>query len=348
MDNSNASAGGGRYSRQILFPGIGAEGQTRISASSVAVVGCGALGSFQASLMVRAGVGTVRLIDRDFIEESNLQRQILFDEQDVRELLPKAVAAERKLRAVNSSVRVEGIVEDVNPSTIARLLSGVDLVLDATDNFDVRYLVNDYAVKHSIPWIYGACVGAEGIAFPVLPGETACLRCVFESAPPPELSPTCDTAGVIGPIVGMVASFQVAEALKILAGRRDVLNRRIFRLDLWGNHLGQIRIPERDPGCPCCGKHEYAYLDGATRGTEAAVLCGRDSVQISGRPGCGLDLNALAARLAAVGKVERNRFLVRVAVDRYSLTVFADGRAIVAGTRDPGVAKSVYARYVGA
>ena len=347
MDNSNASVGGGRYSRQILFSGIGAEGQARISASTVAVVGCGALGSFQASLMVRAGVGTVRLIDRDFIEESNLQRQILFDEQDVRDLLPKAVAAERKLKTVNSSVRVEGLVEDVNPSTIARLLSGVDLILDATDNFDARYLVNDYAVKHSIPWIYGACVGAEGIAFPVLPGETACLRCVFESAPPPELSPTCDTAGVIGPIVGMVASYQAAEALKILAGRRDALNRRIFRLDLWGNHLGQVRIPERDPGCPCCGKHEYAYLNGATRGTEAAILCGRESVQISGRSGGGLDLNALAARWRPVGKVELNRFLVRVTVERYLLTVFADGRAIVTGTRDPGVAKSVYARYVG-
>lgn len=347
MDHSSASMGGGRYSRQILFPGIGAEGQARLGASTLAVVGCGALGSFQASLMVRAGVGNVRLIDRDFLEASNLQRQILFDEQDVRDLLPKAVAAERKLRSVNSSVRVEGLVEDVNPSTINRLLSGVDLVLDATDNFDARYLVNEYAVKHSVPWIYGACVGSEGIAFPVLPGETACLRCVFESAPPPGLSPTCDTAGVIGPIVGMVASFQAAEALKILAGRREVVNRQILRLDLWGNHLGQVRIPERDPGCPCCGKHEYPRLDGALREPEAAVLCGRDSVQVGGRSGGTVDLDALAARWAPVGKVERNTFLVRVTVDRYLLTVFGDGRAIVTGTRDPGVAKSVYARYVG-
>jgi len=205
-----------RYSRQVLFEEIGHAGQARLMAARVALVGCGALGTVQASLLVRAGVGTLRIIDRDFVEESNLQRQILFDEEDVRALLPKAVAAERKLRATNSLVNVEGLVEDLNAASIGRLLEGFDLVMDATDNFDARFLLNDYCVKTGTPWVYGACVGSYGLTFPILPGETACLRCVFETAPPPGLSPTCDTAGVLGPIVGVVASLQVAEALKIL------------------------------------------------------------------------------------------------------------------------------------
>ncbi len=233
-----------RYSRQVLFHGLGHEGQERIIRSRVVLVGCGALGSVQASLLVRAGVGTVRIIDRDFVEESNLQRQILFDEDDVRKLLPKAIAAENKLRAVNSLVQVEGIVDDVNASTIGRLLDGFDLILDAADNFEVRYLINDYAVKTGIPWIYGACVGSYGLTFPVLPGETACLRCVFESAPPAGVSPSCDTAGVIGPIVGAVASLQAAEALKILAGRHDRINRRITTLDLWENSHDAYRTAD--------------------------------------------------------------------------------------------------------
>lgn len=336
-----------RYSRQMLFKGIGVEGQLALSSARVALVGCGALGSFQASLLVRAGVGMLRVIDRDFLEASNLQRQILFDEQDVRELLPKAIAAERKLRAVNSLVKVEGVVEDLNPATITRLLDGFDLILDATDNFDVRFLVNDYAIKQSVPWIYGACVGAEGLAFPILPGETACLRCVFENAPPPGLVPTCDTAGVIGPIVGTVASFQVAEALKLLTGHRDQVNRRIFSMNLWANRQAQLAMPARDPDCPCCGKHQFPYLEGAL-GAETAILCGRHSVQIR-RPDSGaIDLVALAARWTPLAVVEKNRFLVRANIDGYVLSVFADGRAIIGGTNDPGVAKSLYARYVGA
>jgi len=335
-----------RYSRQILFDGIGGEGQARIIASRVAQVGCGALGTVQASLLVRAGVGMLRIIDRDFVEESNLQRQILFDEEDVRAIMPKAVAAEKKLRAVNSLVKVEGIVEDVNPSTAGRLLDGMDLIMDAADNFDVRFLVNDFAVKHGIPWIYGACVGSYGLTFPILPGESACLRCVFESAPPAALSPSCDTAGVIGPIVGTIASMQVAEALKILAGRRDRVNRRITAVDLWDNRRDIIDLPPRDPECPCCGKHEFPYLDGAL-GADATTLCGRNSVQIRRRDNSGVDLEELARRLAGLGSLERNRFLLRAVIDKYQLTIFADGRAIVTGTYDLGVAKSLYARYVG-
>ncbi len=345
-DNLNSAEVPHRYSRQVLFAGIGAEGQVALSASSVALVGCGALGTFQASLLVRAGVGSVRLIDRDFVEESNLQRQILFDEQDVRELLPKAVAAERKLRQVNSLVKVEGVVADVNPSTIDRLLAGADLILDATDNFEARFLLNDYSVKHSIPWVYGACVGAEGLTFAILPRETPCLRCVFESAPAAGVSPTCDTAGVIGPVVGCVASLQVSEALKILAGHRALVNRRITRIDLWGNRLACVDLPPRNPECACCGRRDFSYLEGAM-GSEATTLCGRNSIQINRRDGAKLDLAALASRLAPLAKLEGNRFLLKIAVDEYQLTVFPDGRAVISGTTDPGVAKSIYARYVG-
>ncbi len=336
-----------RYSRQILFDGIGREGQARIMSARVALVGCGALGTVQASFLVRAGVGTLRIIDRDFVEESNLQRQILFDEEDVRTLLPKAVAAENKLRAVNSLVKVEGVVEDVNASTIGRLLDRFDLIVDATDNFDARFLLNDYSVKSGTPWIYGACVGSYGLTFPILPGDTACLRCVFENAPPAGLSPSCDTAGVIGPVVGSIASLQAAEALKILAGRLDRVNRRITTLDVWENDRTIMNLPERDPDCPCCGRREFPYLDG-TLGADATTLCGRNSVQIRRRDGARVDLEELARRLTPLGVLERNRFLLRAAIDKYQLTVFADGRAIVSGTYDLAVAKSLYARYVGA
>jgi adenylyltransferase/sulfurtransferase len=335
-----------RYSRQVLFSGIGNEGQDRIMASRVALVGCGALGAVQASLLVRAGVGTLRIIDRDFVEESNLQRQILFDEEDVRAVLPKAIAAEKKLRSANSLVNVEGLVEDVNASSISRLLDGFDLIVDATDNFDARFLINDYAVKTGIPWVYGACVGSYGLTFPILPGDGACLRCVFESAPPAGVSPSCDTAGVIGPIVSVIAGIQVAEALKILSGRRDRINRRITTIDLWENRYEVVDLPPPYPECPCCGKREYPYLDGSL-GADVTTLCGRNSVQIRRREGASIDLDDLARRLEQVGSLERNRFLLRAMIDGYQLTVFADGRAIVNGTYDVAVAKSLYSRYIG-
>lgn len=335
-----------RYSRQVLFEEIGREGQARLMASRAVLVGCGALGTVQASFLVRAGVGTLRIIDRDFVEESNLQRQILFDEEDVKALLPKAVAAEKKLRATNSLVQVEGLVEDLNAASIGRLLDGFDLVLDATDNFDARFLINDYCVKKSVPWVYGACVGSYGLSFPILPGETACLRCVFETAPPPGLSPTCDTAGVIGPIVGLVASLQTAEALKILTGRRDRVTRKMSVTDLWEGRQSQIDLPPRDPACPCCGRGEFPYLEGSL-GSDTATMCGRNAVQIRRKDGLKLDLDEVAKRLGQVGVVEKNRFLLRADIDACRLTVFADGRAIVSGTTDAALAKSLYARYVG-
>jgi molybdopterin/thiamine biosynthesis adenylyltransferase len=335
-----------RYSRQVLFNGIGNEGQLGIIASRVALVGCGALGTMQAALLVRAGVGTLRIIDRDFVEESNLQRQILFDEEDVREVMPKAVAAERKLRMANSLVNVEGLVEDVNAASVERLLGGFDLILDASDNFDARFLVNDFAVKNMIPWIYGACIGSYGLTFPILPGESACLRCVFESAPPAGASPSCDTAGVIGPIVSLIAGMQVAEALKILSGHRDSVNRRIMTIDLWDNRHEAVDLPRPHPDCPCCGRHEFPFLDGSL-GADVTTLCGRTSVQIRRREGTRIDLDDLAQRLSSLGNLERNRFLLRATIDDYQLTVFADGRAIINGTYDTAIAKSLYARYVG-
>jgi adenylyltransferase/sulfurtransferase len=335
-----------RYSRQILFGGIGAEGQKAIMRARVAIVGCGALGSLQAMLLVRAGVGAVRLIDRDFVEESNLQRQLLYDEDDARTFQPKAIAAARKLREANSLVSIEGLVDDLNPATIDRLLGGVDIIVDATDNFDARYLLNDYAVKTGTPWIYGACVGSYGLTFTILPGETACLRCIFESAPPPGLTPTCDTAGVLGSIVGVVASLQAVEALKLAAGRRAALSHKIVMLDLWENTYDELDLPGTDPHCPCCGERRFDYLEGR-EGSATSSLCGRDAVQIRGRAGASLDLDELAGRLAPLGRVERNAFLLRAEIDAWHLTVFGDGRAIVGGTDDPAVAKSVYARYIG-
>jgi adenylyltransferase/sulfurtransferase len=300
----------------------------------------------QASLLARAGVGHLRIIDRDFVEESNLQRQILFDEEDARAVLPKAVAAEKKLRSINSLVHVEGLVEDVNASSAERLLGGVDLILDATDNFDARFLINDYAVKSGTPWVYGACVGAYGLIFPILPGETACLRCVFENAPPAGATPSCDTAGVIGPIVSLIAGIQVAEALKILSGSRQSVSRKILTVDLWENRHESVALPIPHAECPCCGRREYPYLDG-TLGAEATTLCGRNSVQLRRREGTQVDLDDLARRLEPLGRMERNRFLLRAEIDGYNLTVFRDGRAIVQGTYDLAIAKSLYARYIG-
>lgn len=335
-----------RYSRQLLFNGIGREGQAKILASKVALVGCGALGTMQASLLTRAGVGLLRIIDRDFVEESNLQRQILFDEQDARSVMPKAVAAAAKLKAANSLVKIEGIVDDVTFGNIDALLGGFDLIMDATDNFDVRFLLNDYAVKMGIPWIYGACVASYGLSFPVLPGKSACLRCIFEEMPQAGLSPSCDTSGIIGPIVGAIASFQAAEALKVLSGHADLTDRRIRSLDLWDNRNDAIEMPLPNRDCPCCGRREFPYLEGKL-GASAAVLCGRNSVQISRPADAEVDLSGLAKKLSTAGQVRSNQHLVRVDVDNFQLTVFANGRAIVHGTSDVAVARSIYARYVG-
>jgi molybdopterin-synthase adenylyltransferase len=335
-----------KYSRQILFAGIGEEGQARLSQTSAAIVGCGAIGAAVANLLVRAGVGRLCIIDRDFVEPSNLQRQTLFDEADAREALPKAVAAERKLRAINSSVSVNGVVSDLTPNTAEELLAGFDLLLDGTDNFETRFVINDFAVKHDRAWIYAAAVASYGITLTIRPGVTPCLACLLESSGVVQgLDETCDTIGVLGPIVNLIASLETAEAMKLLAGREEAVHGRLISCDVWTGRFQSLHVA-RNPECRACGRHEFAYLEGDAQ--PHITMCGRDSVQIHERNRV-LDLAALRARLATtISDVRHNEFLIRFRVPPYEMTVFADGRAILKGSKDPAVARSLYARYIGA
>jgi molybdopterin-synthase adenylyltransferase len=330
-----------RYSRQILFGGIGEAGQEALLAAHAVVVGCGALGTFHAAALARAGVGRLTIVDRDYVEPSNLQRQWLFEEADAAEGLPKVIAAARRIAAINSAVEVVPRIADLTPANAEELLGGADVIVDGTDNFDTRFLINDFAVSRGIPWVYGAAVGSYGLAMPVIPGRTACLRCVYPE-PPGGVQPTCETAGVLNVIVSAIASVQVADALKILAGRAAELRPRITTMDLWNGGIRQIDAPPRDPDCPCCGRREFPYLEESSRGP--VTLCGRNAVQVNGRP---LDLSELRDRLAPLGEVRANEFVVRFTAGAYELTIFADGRAIVKGTSDPGIARALYARYVG-
>ncbi|MGC0775348.1 MAG: ThiF family adenylyltransferase [Candidatus Acidiferrum sp.] len=335
-----------KYSRQMLFAGIGEEGQQRLLASSAVIVGCGAIGAASAGLLVRAGVGRVRIIDRDFVEPSNLQRQTLFDESDARSAIPKAVAAERKLRTVNSSISIQGLVADLNPRNAEELLASFDLILDGTDNFETRFLINDHAVQSNRPWIYAAAVASYGVTMTVRPGISPCLACLLESSSNGHgLEETCDTVGVLGPIVNLIASLEAAEALKLLAGREKALHGRLISCDVWSGHFQSLRVAQ-NPACRACARREFTYLQGQAQ--PHITLCGRDSVQIHER-GRTLDLGALRGRLAStVSDVRHNEFLLCFRVDPYQMTVFADGRAILKGTKDPAVARSLYARYIGA
>jgi len=335
-----------KYSRQILFAGIGEEGQARLSQTSAAIVGCGAIGAAAANLLVRAGVGRLCIIDRDFVEPSNLQRQTLFDEADARDALPKAVAAERKLRSINSVVSVNGVVSDLTPNTAEELLGGFDLLLDGTDNFETRFVINDFAVKHGRPWIYAAAVASYGITLTIRPGVTPCLACLLESGGVmPGLDETCDTIGVLGPIVNLIASLEAAEAMKLLAGREEALHGRLISCDVWTGRFQSLHVA-RNPECRVCARREFTYLEGEAQ--PHITMCGRDSVQIHERNRV-LDLAALRARLAStISDVRHNEFLIRFRVPPYEMTVFADGRAILKGSKDPAVARSLYARYIGA
>ena len=329
----------------MLFAGMGPEGQQRLLAASAVLVGCGAIGAAVANLLARAGVGRLRILDRDFVEPSNLQRQILFDEADAREALPKAVAAERKLRALNSEIAIEGVVADLNPRNIGELLSGFPLILDGTDNFETRFLINDFAVQSGIPWIYAAAVASYGLSFVVRPGQTACLACLLESEGALGLQETCDTVGVLGPVVNLVASLEAGEALKLLSGRESNLHGRLISCDVWSGHFQSVQ-PERNPECRACGLREFSYLEGQAQ--PHITMCGRDSVQIHER-GRTLDLPALEQRLSStIPGVRQNGFLLRFRIAPYEMTVFCDGRAILKGTKDPAVARSLYAKYIGA
>lgn len=330
-----------RYSRQILLPGIGEEGQERLRQATVAVIGCGALGAFQAGALARAGVGRLLLIDRDFVETSNLQRQWLYEEADAREALPKAVAAARAVTRINSSISAEPLVADLSPDTAAELTEGASLLLDGTDNFETRYLINDLAVERAIPWVYGGAVGTYGLSMPIVPGVTACFECIYPE-PPAGPQPTCETAGVLNTITSLVASWQVSLALRLLCGHS--VEPRITTFDAWGSVTRQVSMPERDPGCPACGQRSCRHLHG--EGRVPISLCGRNAVQIHDRRR-PIDLEELAARLSPLGEVRFNGFALRFVVAPYEMTVFPDGRAIIKGTQDPGLARSLYSRYIG-
>jgi molybdopterin/thiamine biosynthesis adenylyltransferase len=332
-----------RYSRQILFSGIGAEGQKRLRSTRVAVVGCGAIGTVIASLLSRAGVGSLRIIDRDYVETSNLQRQCLFDESDAAESVPKAIAAARKIAAFNSEIVVEPSVDDLIPGNIDSLLGGAQLVLDGTDNFETRYLINDYSIKNSIPWIYTAAVGSYGLTLNVLPSQTACLACIFPD-PPQGTMETCETAGVLGPVVNLIAALEGAEAIKILVGAEDKIRRTLLSFDIWQNDRAEMAAGKPRMGCRACGKREFIHLAG--EGRPHITLCGRNSVQIHerNRP---IDFAEIGKRLHGHGTVRHNDFVLKFWHEPYELTLFPDGRAIVKGTTDTAVARSLYARYIG-
>jgi molybdopterin-synthase adenylyltransferase len=342
-----------KYSRQILFAGIGEDGQEALLASSAVLVGCGALGTVAANLLVRAGIGRLRIIDRDFVEASNLQRQTLFEESDARDALPKAVAAERRLRAVNSGVQVEGVVADLTPKNATDLLADCALVLDGTDNFETRLLINDVAVSLGKAWIYAAAVGSYGVTMTIRPGQTACLACLVEGGGEAargdrsgENEATCDTTGVLGSAASAIASIEATEAIKWLAGKTESLHGRLISCDVWSGKFQSIGVL-RNAQCRACARGEFTYLEGQAQ--PHITMCGRDSVQIHERSR-RIDLSELGRRLraAAAEQVRSNDFLLRCRIARYELTVFADGRAVVKGTQDPAVARSLYARYISA
>lgn len=381
-----------RYHRQMLLPGFGEDGQKKLLNATALVVGCGALGTVIANMLARAGVGHLVIVDRDFIEITNLQRQVLFDEDDVANAIPKAVAAKNKIAKINSQVKVTAIVDDVNHANIERLAGidnddyePVDIIVDGVDNFETRYLANDCAVKHGIPYIYGGAVGTVGATYAILPHysqragsspspvggsagagdgparawheagkSTPCLRCIFEQAPPPGMNPTCDTAGVIGPAVSIIANFQVTEAIKVLLGRWENVCPTMLNFDLWDNTFRQFKVAKAyDVGdCRCCKHREFEFLDGKF-GSSTTTLCGRNAVQLTQKQnGEKLDFSDIAKRLEEHGKVKANKFMLRAEVNDngspYELTLFTDGRAIVKGTKEPNVARSVYAKYIGA
>jgi adenylyltransferase/sulfurtransferase len=370
-----------RYSRQILFRGIGADGQRKLATSRVAIVGCGATGSALAGLLARAGVGTLRIIDRDYVEPSNLQRQSLFDEQDAAESLPKAIAAARKISAFNSGIVIEPGVEDLVPANIATLLEGMSLILDGTDNFETRYLINDYAVERSLPWIYSAAVGSYAVTLNILPGETACLACIFPDSPRGMVE-TCETSGILNSAVNLVASIAATEALKMIVGppsgakaqvqqeseiaalkrcatqkqstpKRTAqkkaelappVRRTLLSFDVWTNEHAEISAAKPRPGCRACGERDFIHLAGESR--PHITLCGRNSVQIHERQR-PIDFSELDRRLQPHGIVRHNDFVLKFWHDPYEMTLFPDGRAIIKGTTDTAVARSLYARYVG-
>lgn len=337
-----------RYSRQTRFFALGEEGQRKLQASRVTICGCGALGTVLANHLARAGVGFLRVVDRDFIETHNLQRQILFDEQDVADNLPKAEAAARKLRAINSTITIEPVVTDIDHTNILDLVSDVDLILDGTDNFETRYLINDAAVKLGKPWIFGGVIGCEGQTMTIIPDETPCIRCLIETSPPPGMTPTCETAGVLGPAVSVIASLEAIEAIKLLAGKHDALNRDLIMVDIWDWSFRQLKVKglKGKVDCPCCKHRQFEWLEGQ-HGTQTTTLCGRNAVQVVIRRPEPLNFSELARSLATLGNVRHNAYMLRFSTEGHEFTVFPDGRAIIKGTNDVAKARTLYAQFIG-
>ena len=332
-----------RYSRQVLFKEIGPEGQRKLSQSAVVIVGCGATGSVLASLLARAGVGRLRILDRDYVEPSNLQRQSLFDESDARESMPKAIAAARHIPRFNSEIVVEPHVADLTPENADFLLCSTDLILDGTDNFETRYLINDYAIKNSAPWIYSAAVASYAVTMNILPAETACLACIFPESPRGTVE-TCETAGVLNSAVNLVASIAASEALKFLVGARSKMRRTLLSWDVWSNEQAEVAAASPRAGCCACGQRDFVHLGG--QGRPHITLCGRNSVQIHERQR-PVDFSEISARLEPLGQVRHNAFVLKFWCDPYEITLFPDGRAIIKGTTDTAIARSLYARYIG-
>lgn len=334
-----------RYSRQVRFTPIGLDGQNRIANTRVTLIGGGALGSVSAELLARAGIGFLRIVDRDYVELSNLQRQSLYDEDDVRRNVPKAVAAAAKLRQINSDVKVEPIVDDVNPATVEEYIRDVDLVLDGLDNFETRFVLNDACFKQTRNWIHAAAVGSYGLVMPVFPKRSPCLRCLLGDLPAPGTSPTCDTAGVIAPITHSIASIQVAEALKVIVGTLQPSDAALTSFDVWRHAFHRMGLgAEVMASCPLCndGRFDYLYVPPL----RTVTLCGRNAVQLI--PSVKTDLNfSEMAKSMPDAKIHFNEFLLRCQSPPYEVTIFKDGRAIIRGTEEPALARSVYSRLIG-
>jgi adenylyltransferase/sulfurtransferase len=335
-----------RYARQFILPEIGEVGQKRLLDTSVAVLGCGALGTNIANLLVRAGVGQLRIVDRDVVEQSNLQRQVLFDEVDAANSLPKAIAAEQKLRSINSQVNLDPVVTDIDPYNVETLIRDVDIVLDGTDNFETRFLINDACIKLGVPWVYGAVIGTEGMVMPIVPGQTPCFRCLLSEIPAPGSTPTCDTVGVLGTAAALVAALEVTEAMKLRLGSEISSLGRLSCIDIWSGAMEHVQISKPGTPCPACDLRNFEFLQ-AREGSWAIVLCGRNSVQINVKPKKQVSFSQLAERLRVVGAVDYNENMLRLRLPPYELWVFPDGRTIVKGCADPAVGRAIYARYIG-
>lgn len=336
-----------RYSRQVNFAGLGEKGQHLLAKGRVLILGCGGLGSTAATLLARAGLGYLKLVDRDYMELSNLQRQILYDEHDVKEGLPKVIAAQRKIYEINSMVNVETVIADVNRLNIEELIENVDVVVDASDNFETRFLLNDACVKHNLPWIYGASIESYGMTMNIIPRKTPCLRCIMEQIPQPGAAPTCETVGVLGPIVTIIASIQAAEAIKILTQKTDELNKNIISIDMWQNSYQVIDIASANAGknCPVCNQRKFEYLEGRFGNVHTRII-GQNAVQILPFEKQSLDLPRLAIALSSLGSVKVNEYVIRFEIEDYELSIFQDGRTIVNGTADTGIARNFYTKYV--